>query len=304
MKTFLTFIAFILIGFIQTFARDSKTEVFKLKKQDGHYFFQAKINQSVKGRILMESGIHAMLIDSAFAFKHQEALGLDFMPNQIEQNMNLGGRRYRITHKAQGKIMLNDMTSYEGELLVLAGYASFNDIAVPIQNLRNTIDNSRIVKLDMKKYMLQLISKSEYLSKYQRSKPFEINYDTYLNMPAVKAQLAFEQNGRSYTLSGNFVLDLGNGSFIALMKQSPLVKDFLKINSGLALRNGYDSKGTVVAEAVVAQRTELCGISFGNQIIVITSKLPKFTSEGNIGLKFFDNSVSVFNFDTSEFVIF
>lgn len=123
-------------------------------------------------------------------------------------------------------------------------------------------------------------------------------------MPAVKAQLAFEQNGRSYTLSGNFVLDLGNGSFIALMKQSPLVKDFLKINSGLALRNGYDSKGTVVAEAVVAQRTELCGISFGNQIIVITSKLPKFTSEGNIGLKFFDNSVSVFNFDTSEFVIF
>lgn len=88
------------------------------------------------------------------------------------------------------------------------------------------------------------------------------------------------------------------------MKQSQAVKDFVKENAGLKLQKGYNRKGDVVAEAIATQQAKLCGITFRDQIVVITAMLPKFTSEGNIGLKFFDRSVSIFNFEDSKFIIF
>ncbi len=304
MRTLLSLIVFIIAGCNLAFAQQNNADVFKLKKVDGHYVFNAQINQSVEGRILVESGIHVMLIDSAFAFKHQEELHLMLVPHQSEQKMNLGGKRHRITHRAKGKIMLNEKTRYEGKILILADLSSYYDMAVPVQNLHNATDNSRIVKLDMKNYTLQLIGKDEYLTEYQSGKSFDINYDTYLKMPAIKAELTFKQDGRKFSLGGNFVLDLGNGSFIALMKQSQAVKDFVKENAGLKLQKGYNRKGDVVAEAMATQQAKLCGITFRDQIVVITAMLPKFTSEGNIGLKFFDRSVSIFNFEDSKFIIF
>lgn len=200
--------------------------------------------------------------------------------------------------------MLNEKTTYEGKILILADLSSYYDMAVPVQNLHNATDNSRIVKLDIKNYTLQLVGKDEYLTECQSGKSFDINYDTYLKMPAIKAELTFKQDGRKFSLGGNFVLDLGNGSFIALMKQSQAVKDFVKENVGLKLQKGYNRKRDVVAEAIATQQAKLCGITFRDQIVVITAMLPKFTSEGNIGLKFFDRYVSIFNFDDSKFVIF
>ncbi len=304
MRTLLSLIVFIIAECDLAFAQQNNADVFKLKKVDGHYVFNAQINQSVESRILVESGIHVMLIDSAFAFKHQEELHLMLVPNQSEQKMNLGGKRHRITHRAKGKIMLNEKTTYEGKILILADLSSYYDMAVPVQNLHNATDNSRIVKLDMKNYTLQLIGKDEYLTECQSGKSFDINYDTYLKMPAIKAELTFKQDGRKFSLGGNFVLDLGNGSFIALMKQSQAVKDFVKENVGLKLQKGYNRKGDVVAEAIATQQAKLCGITFRDQIVVITAMLPEFTSEGNIGLKFFDRSVSIFNFEDSKFIIF
>lgn len=304
MRTILSLIVFIIAECNLAFAQQNNADVFKLKKVDGHYVFNAQINQSVESRILVESGIHVMLIDSAFAFNHQEELHLNLVPHQSEQKMNLGGKRHRITHRAKGKIMLNERTTYEGKILILADLSSYYDMAVPVQNLHNATDNSRIVKLDMKNYTLQLIGKDEYLTECQSGKSFDINYDTYLKMPAIKAELTFKQDGRKFSLGGNFVLDLGNGSFIALMKQSQAVKDFVKENVGLKLQKGYNRKGDVVAEAIATQQAKLCGITFRDQIVVITAMLPKFTSEGNIGLKFFDRYVSIFNFDDSKFVIF
>ncbi len=72
----MSLIVFIIAECNLAFAQQNNADVFKLKKVDGHYVFNAQINQSVESRILVESGIHVMLIDSAFAFKHQEELHL------------------------------------------------------------------------------------------------------------------------------------------------------------------------------------------------------------------------------------
>ena len=153
----------------------------------------------------------------------------------------------------------------------------------------------------MKNYRLQVLNRKLFSSEPTNYNTITINYDTYQNMPAVRTDLCFKHKGKRYTLSGNFVLDLGNASFLFLMKQNPAVQDFLKNNTELKIQTAYNKKGVPVGEAIVAEQANLCKKSFKQQIIAITSALPKFTTEGCIGLKFFDGSISVFDFDKHEF---
>lgn len=89
-------VLFILFGNLCCFAQKDVT--FKLSRADsGHYMFPVMLNSEVKASALLESGIHAMLLDSAFAFENHEKLGVEFLP--CDEKMNLGGRKYRITHK-------------------------------------------------------------------------------------------------------------------------------------------------------------------------------------------------------------
>ena len=75
----------------------------------------------------------------------------------------------------------------------------------------------------------------------------------------------------------------------------------MKNNTELKIQPAYNKKGVPVGEAIVAEQANFCKKSFKQQIIAITPALPKFTTEGCIGLKFFDGSISVFDFDKHEF---
>ena len=118
---------------------------------------------------------------------------------------------------------------------------------------------------------------------------------------AIKTHLDFEKNGKSYSLPGNYLLDLGKASFVFLMKQSQAVQDFLHDNPDIELKKAYNKKGVLVAEAISTENASLCNRGFENQVIAITSALPKFTVEGSVGLKFFEGAVSVFDFDNQKF---
>lgn len=127
-------------------AQEFYADTFKLEKKSGHYIFNASINNKVDASFLLESGIHVMLIDSLFAFDNRESLGVELIKNAAQDKMNLGGRVYNITHKANGTIKISNNTTYEGEIYVLSNYKSYFDIAIPIQRLCNNIDRSHIVK--------------------------------------------------------------------------------------------------------------------------------------------------------------
>lgn len=82
------------------FAQSSGTDTFQLEKNtNGHYIFKTKINHQLMATILLESGIHVMLIDSLYAFENNRHLNLDFVKTKRYERMNLGGRKYKITHK-------------------------------------------------------------------------------------------------------------------------------------------------------------------------------------------------------------
>ena len=215
--------------------------------------------------------------------------------------MNLGGKVYDITHKAKGKVGLGNNMEYCGEIFILSGYNTYSGIAIPIQNICNTEDGSRIIKLDMEKFELRSMSRKQFKSEAEDYTATAINYDSYMGMPAVKTHLDFEKGGKNYSLPGNYLLDLGNASFVFLMKQSQVVQDFLHDNPDIELKKAYNKKGVLVAEAIVTEKASLCNRVFEKQVIAITSSLPKFTVEGSVGLKFFEGAVSVFDFDKRKF---
>lgn len=301
MKNFISFLSIILLSCNTIFAQSNSDSSFALEKENGHYYFETQINDKVPAKMMLESGIFVMVMDSLYAFENKEVINLDYVRTQGNEKMNLGGKVYNITHKAKGKIQLGNNMEYRGEIFILSEYKANSGIAIPIQNICNTEDGSRILKLDMEKQALRSMSRKQFDSESSDYTATNINYDSYMGMPAVKTHLDFEKGGKNYSLPGNYLLDLGNASFVFLMKQSQIVQDFLHDNPDIELKKAYNKKGVLIAEAIITEKSSLCNRSFEKQIIAITSALPKFTVEGSVGLKFFEGAVSVFDFDKQKF---
>lgn len=301
MKKLVLLLSILLLSYSAILAQTNSDGSFALKKENGHYYFETQINNKVPAKMMLESGIFVMVMDSLYAFENREAINLDYVRTQGNEKMNLGGKVYDITHKAKGKVQLGNNMEYSSEVFILSEYNTYSGIAIPIQNIFNTEDGSRIIKLDMEKLELQSMSRKQFKSEAGDYKATAINYDSYMGMPSVKTHLDFETEGKKYSIPGNYLLDLGNASFIFLMKQSQAVQDFLHNNQDIELKKAYNKKGVLVAEAISTENASLCNRGFENQVIAITSALPKFTVEGSVGLKFFEGAVSVFDFDNQKF---
>ena len=289
MKKLVLLLSILLLSYSAILAQTNSDGSFALKKENGHYYFETQINDKVPAKMMLESGIFVMVMDSIYAFENKEAFNLDYVRTQENEKMNLGGKVYDITHKAKGKVQLGNNMEYSGEIFILSDYNTYSGIAI------------RIIKLDMEKLELQSMSRKQFKSEAGDYKATAINYDSYMGMPSVKTHLDFETEGKKYSIPGNYLLDLGNASFIFLMKQSQAVQDFLHNNQDIELKKAYNKKGVLVAEAISTENASLCNRGFENQVIAITSALPKFTVEGSVGLKFFEGAVSVFDFDNQKF---
>lgn len=275
-------------------------DAFGLTKQGSHYFFTADVNNAKGVTVMLESGIPAMLVDSAFAFSRGVLDGLELMATADNEKINLGGKTYTITHKAKGLVRLGRHTSYRGEVFVLPNYAKKHEVAIPVQFLHNDHDGgSSIVSLDLSCQRLQMLDRKTLdteKSAYTRTK---INHNSYMGMPAVKTKLSINDGKRERVMKGNFVIDLGNPALLFLLHQNKHVQRFLSDNSDMELQQARNPRGEVVAEAIVTQQCRLCSLTFPNAVVAVTKALPRFTSHGNIGLKFFEAKVVLFDFDKS-----
>lgn len=67
----------------------------------------------------------------------------------------------------------------------------------------------------------------------------------------------------------------------------------------MELRAATTPSGEVVGQFILTKQCQLCGIAFPDAVVVITKNLPLFTTPGNIGLKFFERTHAIFDFDQS-----
>ena len=276
-------------------------EHIELKKMGSHYVFSANINGVSEATVLLESGIPAMLADSAFVFSKEVLSGLKLLPANGEK-INLGGRVLKISHKASGVVKINDQVFYKGEVFILPdytkGFAKGYEVAVPVQHLHNNRDNgSRIVRLSLENNSLMMLSKGSLRKQKDAYSKCKMNTKSYMGMPALETEISMSYDGKSRVLKGNFNIDLGNPELVFLMDQHKDVQQFLIENSDIELKQARNPRGDVIAQFIFADQCELCDMQFPNAVILITKNLPRFTTVGNIGLKFFKSNEAIFDFD-------
>lgn len=271
---------------------------FELTVQGGHYVFSANINGRTNSTLLLESGIPAMLADSSFVFGGGLLSDLELIPSDGEK-INLGGRPYRITHKAVGTVRISDHTSYCGEVFILSGYAQDYEIAVPIQHLQNEAGH-HIVRLNLENGTLEVLNRSTLRELKGSYSTTPLNSKAYLGMPAVKTTLEVVDGDNVRKLKGNFNIDFGNPELVFLMHQHADVQRFLSENPDLELREGRNPRGEVVAQFIIAERCCICNTDFNGAVIAITKALPRFTTTGLVGLKYFKSIDAIFDFDRNR----
>ena len=298
-KTFL--IALFTLATLGMSAQDNtEGETFQLTKQGAHYVFTASINGTADATILVESGIPALLVDSAFVFSSGILSDMELTVADKEK-LSLAGRVYKITHKANGMVRIGNSTSYNGEVFVLSNYDyGPYEVAVPVMYLHNDLDDgSRIISLDLGNNSLQMLSKASLnaiKADYSRS---DMNTDTYEGMFAMETSMTLDDGIKSRTLSGNFMIDFGNPELLFLIHQTEEVQRFFADNADMELREATTPSGEVVGQFILTKQCQLCGIVFPDAVVVITKNLPLFTTPGNIGLKFFERAHAIFDFDQS-----
>jgi hypothetical protein len=277
--------------------KKTEGEAFHLTKQGGHYVFNASINGIADATILVESGIPALLADSAYVFSSGVLSDMELTVVNKEK-LNLGGRVYKITHKANGTVRIGNSTSYVGEVYVLSNYDYGNyEVAVPVMYLHNDLDNgSRIVNLDLGNKIMQMLSRKSLRTKKASYSTSTMNTDTYMDMFAVETSATIDDGIKTRTLSGNFLIDFGNPELLFLINQTEEVQQFLADNADMELHEAVAPNGQVM-QYIIAEQCQLGGITFPNAVVAITPNLPLNTTPGNIGLKFFEKTDAVFDFD-------
>ncbi len=279
---------------------ESNTTCYNLQKtSSGHYVASISLNNLTQVRAQLESGIHTLLMDSAYAFNYQNELGIAFTPSKSK--INLGGKTYNITHRAEATLQLNNYAYYKGEIFLLPAFKNEYEVALPIQNLFHQ-NGTRCIRLDLKKANFQILATNESVPQTWHSLP--MNFDTYLNMPAINTTLHIQNSNYDASINGNFNLDLGNASLIFLFEQSKTIQGFLQQHAEkIKIHNGYDRQGNIIAKAFIPKAINIGNTLFLNPTIAITKVLPKFSTEGCIGLKYFQNQTVIFDFDNKKFYI-
>ena len=273
-------------------------ETFNLTKQGAHYVFTSSINGQAEATILLESGIPAMLVDSAYAFSKGVLSEMELTPTGGKEKLNLGGRVFVITHKANGTVRIGNNTSFVGEVWVLSNYHLGYDAALPVMYLRNDLDGgSRIVGLDLANHSLYMMSRASLDAKKKTYSESAMNTDTYMGMFAVETNAIIDDGVKPRTLSGNGIIDFGNPELLFLMHQNEDVQQFLADNADLELQEARTPNGDVVAQFILTKECQLCGITFPNAVVAITKNLPLITTPCNIGLKYFEQVEAVLDFD-------
>ena len=299
-KTFLTAL-FILVTLVLSAQSNNDGETFALTKKGAHYVFTTSINGKAEATILVESGIPALLVDSAYVFSSGFLSDMTLTPTGGKEKINLGGRVYKITHKANGTVRIGNNTSYIGEVFVLSNYDyGPYDVAVPVMYLHNDLDNgSRIVSLDLGNQSLQMLSRASLNANKADYSKSNMNTDTYMGMFAIETSMTLDDGIEPRTLNGNFLIDFGNPELLFLLYQTEEVQQFLADNADMELREATAPNGEVVGQFILTKQCQLCGINFPDAVVVITRNLPLITTPANIGLKFFERIHAVFDFDES-----
>ena len=278
-------------------------ESFKTFRESGHYFITASINGKTETPIMLESGIPALFVDSAFAVS-TGCVDISQYPTS-KSKMSLNGRIFRITNKGEGKVRIGEQSYFEGPVFIMADYENPYKVALPVHLLHNKADGgSRIIKVDLAGEYIQMKTRASLKeTELKDLNSYRITYRTYMKMPAVKSLLTIDEGGKQRTLKGKFTVDLGNAEVLFLVEKNKNVTKFLESNPDMTLHDALAPNGAVVGRYVMTDKCTICNMEFPDAVVVVSPNFQGILPEGSLGLKFFREHPSIMDFDKKRMYV-
>ena len=249
---------------------------FDLVMKDGHFYTTAVLNGTAVD-MMIESGTPALII-SCSLYDRMASEGL-LKLQEDKAKMRFLTSVYDIKYSGDARLNLGNAI-YDGPVFVLDGDI---DPSVPIQYLQNGEDGSAIVEVDLPSNKIRVMDKSAFDASSYEAFPIRLNKTG--NMPVVSAELAMMVESKKTTMQGDFIVDMGNGSLLFLMKQNKGVQDMLT-GGEIQLKEARDKQGNVIAEGLYADSLAICGKSFFCVSVGVTDRLQGIEEAGFLGVKF------------------
>ena len=252
--------------------------VFKLTKEDGHFYFWTSVN-GVRAKMMFESGVPGFMMGDAFYEAHKDSLKMDVKP--CDEKIRYLGGLHNVRYSAAWARLRIGNAVFEGPVKIVEDDAS---LKFPIQMLHHASDSSYIIRMDLDKSEFRVISRARLQSLAKKATMMELGFNKW-GMPTVRTTLTLKADGRQTSLEGNYIADMGNAGLLFINKIHPSVVKMLD-DGRIELKEARNKAGKVVAEGFYADKLTICGRQFKG-VTVGVSPFKSLDEYGFLGLKFF-----------------
>ena len=264
--------------------------VFKLAKEHGQFFCETTLN-GVNTKVMVETGVHGLMMSEAFYEAHKDSLKLQVKESD-EKIRHLGGLRH-VKYKAQARMQIGGAT-FEGPVNIIR---EDHVIMIPIQMLHHPSDSSSIVRIDLEGLQLRVCSRERLQQLTKKSSVWDMTYNQF-GMPVITTSLSIKAYGQRIDITGKFIADLGNASLLFLNRYNPDI-DKLAREGKLRLYDARDKRtGEVVAQGFKADNLTVCNRTYKGFTVGV-STFKGLEECGFFGVKFFQTPAA-FDFDEKK----
>lgn len=263
--------------------------VFKLTKENSHFYFDTTLN-GAQTKVMLESGVSALFMSNSFYEAHKDSLQLEVKDSDLKIRYLNGF--YHVKYAADACLRLGDAL-FTGPVNILQ--EDIDRVIIPIQKLRHPSDSSSIVRMDLNALTLSVCKRESLCGMISGADAFDMTYNKW-GMPVVATSLSIKSGKYDISMEGDFIIDMGNGSLLYLNNTREEVKKMLK---GVKLQVARNLKGEYVSKGLIADQLTICNRNYKGVSVAVIDKIKSLHRSGFLGLKFFTMPV-IFDFDNNK----
>lgn len=284
-----------LLSFSQTENKDDSLLLNKddvsltFKRKSGNLFIDTQID-TCKVKLMLESGTPGLILDEELYGKIKDKSGFNIKESHRSYRTVI--KTEKIKYQGTCKINVGNIL-YDGPVFIME---RSTDKSIPLQFVKHPKSKKSYISFDNNKNRLIVHKRLNKSVSHKKYIAFHYNKD---GEPTVNTRLYFTNYNTDMELIGNFIIDFGNASLLALNTNLQEVNDSIQ-NRNVRLDIAKDkNSGRIVGKGIYAPSMTLLDNSFEKVSIGVTDKLKSLKEFGYIGYKVFKRPVT-FDFEKNK----
>ncbi len=262
--------------------------------QSGHLFSEWLLNDSIKARVMLETGFPKVIINEDFANKHLKGIvEMKKAPDNAQIAFWGGKGKNKISYFIKDTLVINGR-----KIMIDALVSDFSakkslkdrDIVFPLRDLPG------ITEINIKEQYMIMDRSLKNFSDYSE---FDVEYDEGTKGLYLETNLnIFDSVQTKETLNGKILLDLGAPNAIFLNRMNSKVEDFVNKSDRMILKDTtrFKPNSRTNLAIIMPNRIDIDKISLKGEYIVALKLFGKQSEKyvGLIGNRFLENFIVVF----------